>query len=290
MNKWLQSSRGASEVLKGLIGSFATFFVGYTFEEDGKLRKEYVNFSGFLCHHKKYPPCWITAGHVFDEFKKIKESAKIRTLGFSDTPMLPMSSDYNGFPITEDDFIPIHLDKDGFDIGIMIFKPRVWKLLISNKNNLFIKTSQWKTKAKTSGYFLIGAPQELHRPVRIESKTRFSLRLFAKVECLPLKKINDKKLDAPAGFWKRKGAFYALIEPYSDGAKQPDHIGFMSGGPIYRVKYRARTKTIQAMLIGIQSAWDAPTRIIRATHARFLERVMDVVYKEIMKTKRTAKK
>jgi len=238
-------------------------------------------FSGFLLKHRGLA-LWVTAAHVIDRINELINNPKLTLdhAGWMDRSPGPAAGP---IPVSLPDLVMGALERDGIDVGFVAINPLLLASFEANPNVRFCDPGIWlgHDAANPEGYYVLGYPKEWIEPTgkfkEKDGQLRRTIRMG--VACLPVTPIEDQGTAAnpPVGspFWGSEYCMYAQLRPYSDSKQNlVENIDGMSGGPVLSVE-RSTEGRLKYRLFGIQSAWQAGPRIVKATRVAVLDALVD---------------
>ncbi len=247
--------------------------IGTQREQYETKRRHSFNVSGFVISVAG-EWLWVTAGHIIDEVDKLlREGRKLTYCRFLDWGA---SRKYH-------DTIPVEFDAlrkgrvggdDDCDCAAFPLSLSYRQMLESN-GVVALDEAAWAAppcQEKVDCCLLLGIPDELTVRHVNGAPGRHS------IEVSPTCTLHfvRPELATPPDFSPKKAArIYGKVE--LRGPKCLESIAGMSGGPLFAVK-RETDGTIRYWVVGVQSSWHKPTRMIAAWPiADFFNRVRQVL-------------
>jgi hypothetical protein len=227
-------------------------------------RKDLV-YTGFLLRYQGLL-LWVTAGHLIDEIKSIREDAacQIRQMRWLDACDIPHAESV----IVHDRNLMLYSAlSQGIDFGTAAIVGLDEANIVAAGRAVAMTQEIWRNieAANPEGYYLIGYParwQSAASYVESDSSVRHVVR--AGLCCIPLCRVDGPPEGAVESSRLQGEAFYGRSLPFLEGDDyQPESIKGMSGGPVFSVE-RDPDGRVRYRLYGIQSTWWSQSRVIRA--------------------------
>lgn len=237
--------------------------------------KQYGLYTGSLLYYRKLL-LWITAGHIIEEIKTIRNSSKIEVLRsrWLDRCQIYKAED---IPLDLSNIPMFSTEQQGIDFGMCLFTELYVQQLLSNDKIQIMNEVIWQDidSANPEGYYLLGYPKEWSKfeEKEIDDNKIFNF-LQANCACLPVKKIEYKGYDPYNSFWNDPDAFYGEMLPFIDSSEQPKSIKGISGGPLFSIE-RDPKRGYVYRLYGIQRSWHKNKRLIRVEPIPKIIQIMD---------------
>lgn len=247
--------------LRNLLPCFGSLVVR-TIHASGEWNRVAV-CSGFFLEHLGIH-FWMTAGHVLDEILNTMKDPNTRiremllrdglpivhedaaSIPFKLEPSQVFSIDLDG---------PAGVDGTGLDFGMVPIEKETLALLQANPGVGFVNAedSLDSLQADAWGLYLMGVPGE-----RAQRASETNLQY--QIHCLAVKVLGE----CPNGLARCQRAIYGELVGDQHIDAQPESIRGMSGGPVFAIEPRGGGNW-RCRLVGILSAWHAPSRTVRIT-------------------------
>lgn len=227
-------------------------------------RPEHVVYTGFLL---RFGPLdlWVTSGRMIGRIRRLLDHPKISVVraGLLD------GYDREGakaVPVPIDD-LPLFSAEPSLDFGTAFLREAYVAPITANPRFRPLTPVVWQNheKAQPEGHYLVSMPKQWVEVRDMGTKPGEVLRRATMgIACIPVERIEPTGGEEPKKFWGHPGAFYGRLLPIrsDDGARLERIVG-MSGGPVLSIE-RTEDGHFRYYLFGIQSAWLASRRIIRA--------------------------
>jgi hypothetical protein len=217
---------------------------------------------------------WLTAGHVIRKLDAIRSTypADRTTAVWYDRCDRRQAS---GIPTDLTSMKCCELESLGVDVGVAHLDPYYVNLILANEPRVFLTPQVWQgiEESKPDGYALVGFPAE-HASVRslVPQGQGFSVNVDCALACVPVRQIERDTADRSTNFWCDECAFYGELVDMGHTQMPLASVVGMSGGPIFSVSSEATD--LRYRLVGIQSRWLPPRRLIRAARIADADTIM----------------
>jgi hypothetical protein len=238
--------------------------------------------TGFLYVHRGIL-CWVTAGHVVEHLDNIRESKEldILRLEWLDASKKP---EHPAIPLTSEELGGRFIYADGWDIGFLPIPAVRSNLIMAGNETMWVHARELQDSGPDTAkgrHYLVGFPHEYTDSKDIPGgiSTRVS---WVGLPVRQLQYVDVTKLvpgDRVPEFARNEQAFYGQIVDFAGGQPMPQSIKGMSGGLIFRPFRDGDKSTLR--IVAVQSAWDSPTRVIRATPVPVVPAMVERWWKQL---------
>ena len=247
---------------------------------DGK--SEYEVYTGFLLSLGVIH-LWVTAGHVINRIGELLKHPEVKIVraGLVDNYS---REDAEAIPVSLED-LPVFSAEPHVDFGVAVLRKGYVDPITANPRFRPLTPIIWhrREEAEPEGYYIAGIPEEWVEVREIGRRGGEVLRKATMgIACVPVERIKRRTGEEPKDFWNHPGAFYGQLLPiHLENGVPLGSIKGMSGGPVFSIE-RTKDRQFKYYLFGIQSAWLASERIIRAAPIEHVEGVINKLLAQVL--------
>ena len=232
----------------------------------GKVRGEPQHgiYSGFILHHFDRL-MWATAGHVVQELNELFDSPDFELIEASwvDTWNPPAANKIPCSAVKQ----AVKYIAPNADFGLVSLDHAAMTIM-NTEGFRPINEGAWRGhECIHDGHYLIGFPAKYLKPLKETFLERGTTRTISvRLSCTPIFPVSSTRGFSDSEdrkFWSEADRFFAHVPGQEEVEAAVPDIAGMSGGLILSIGHLG-TGEILYQVIGIQSAWHRPTRILKA--------------------------